>query len=187
MQTAKEKNSIGMTILRVVILVFVIALTALLLIYRDELVKLQGYGYPGIFLLSILANATIIIPMPGVILTSAMGAIFNPWWVALAAGSGATIGELSGYLAGLSGRGLISKNKTSDKVEYWVKRYGGWAIFLMAFIPNPLFDMAGLTAGALKMPVQRFVLFLFLGKVAKMLIFSLLGSTIMEIYHNYSD
>jgi len=181
MQKPEEKTSTGMTILRVVMLVFVIALTCLLLIYHQEIVKLQGYGYPGIFLLSILANATIIIPMPGVLFTSAMGAIFNPWWVALAAGSGAAVGELSGYLAGLSGRGLVGKNKTSDKVEYWVKRYGGLAIFLLALIPNPLFDMAGLTAGALKMKIHHFFLFLWLGKVGKMLIFSLLGSSIMEL------
>jgi uncharacterized membrane protein YdjX (TVP38/TMEM64 family) len=185
MQTTSEKPSTGTTILRVVVLVFVLALTCLLVIYRNELVKLQGYGYPGIFLFSILANATIIIPMPGVLFTSAMGAIFNPWWVALAAGSGAAIGELSGYLAGLSGRELIARNKTSDRVEYWVKRYGGLAIFLLALIPNPLFDMAGITAGALKMPVQKFLLFLWLGKVLKMLIFALLGSSIMHLVNSY--
>jgi membrane protein YqaA with SNARE-associated domain len=180
MQTTSEKPSTGTTILRVVVLVFVLALTCLLVIYRNEVVKLQGYGYPGIFLFSILANATIIIPMPGVLFTSAMGAIFNPWWVALAAGSGAAIGELSGYLAGLSGRELIARNKTSDRVEYWVKRYGG-----LALIPNPLFDMAGITAGALKMPVQKFLLFLWLGKVLKMLIFALLGSSIMHLVNSY--
>jgi uncharacterized membrane protein YdjX (TVP38/TMEM64 family) len=185
MQTTSEKPSTGTTILRVVVLVFVLALTCLLVIYRNEIVKLQGYGYPGIFLFSILANATIIIPMPGVLFTSAMGAIFNPWWVALAAGSGAAIGELSGYLAGLSGRELIARNKTSDRVEYWVKRYGGLAIFLLALIPNPLFDMAGITAGALKMPIQKFLLFLWLGKVLKMLIFALLGSSIMHLVNSY--
>ena len=185
MQMTNEKPSTGTTILRVVVLVFVLALTCLLLVYRNEIVKLQGYGYPGIFLFSILANATIIIPMPGVLFTSAMGAIFNPWWVALAAGSGAAIGELSGYLAGLSGRELITKNKTSDKVEFWVKRYGGLAIFLLALIPNPLFDMAGLAAGGLKMPVHRFIIFLWLGKIVKMLIFALLGSSIMNLVNMY--
>jgi len=185
MQTNNKKPSTRTTILRVVVLVFVFALTGLLIVYRNEVVKLQGYGYPGIFLFSILANATIIIPMPGVIFTSAMGAIFNPWWVALAAGSGATIGELSGYLAGLSGRELISKNKTSDKVEYWVKRYGGLAIFLLALIPNPLFDMAGLAAGALKMPIYKFIIYLLLGKIVKMLIFALLGSSIMNLVNMY--
>jgi len=181
MQKTEERTSVGVTILRVVILVLVIALTALLLIFHEDVAKLQGYGYPGIFLFSILANATIIIPMPGVLFTSAMGAIFNPWWVALAAGTGAAIGELSGYLVGLSGRALIRKNKTSDQVEYWVKRYGGLAIFLLALIPNPLFDIAGLTAGALKMPILKFFLYLWLGKVCKMLIFALLGSSIMQI------
>ena len=54
-------------------------------------------------MLSILSNATVLIPLPGVLLTSAMGAVFNPVYVALAAGSGAALGELSGYMAGVGG------------------------------------------------------------------------------------
>ncbi|MBG0787618.1 MAG: hypothetical protein H0S79_21220, partial [Anaerolineaceae bacterium] len=61
-------------IIRVVVLLAVIALTKVLLSYRDQIQTLQGYGYPGIFLFSILANATILVPIPGVIFTSAMGA-----------------------------------------------------------------------------------------------------------------
>ena len=42
-------------------------------------------------------------PIPGVIFTSAMGAVFNPFWVAIATGCGAVLGELTGYLAVFSG------------------------------------------------------------------------------------
>ena len=38
-----------------------------------------------------------------------MGAIFNPIGVAVAAGLGAAIGELSGYLAGFSGQGVVER------------------------------------------------------------------------------
>ncbi len=184
MPTSKQPPNIRLTILRILALVFVIALTTLLFIYRDQVSQLQGYGYPGIFLFSILANATIIIPMPGVLFTSAMATIFNPFWVAVAAGSGATIGEMSGYLAGYSGQSLINHNKTNDKIEYFIKRYGAVTIFILALIPNPLVDIAGMTAGALKMPLYRFLIFLWLGKIGKMLIFAYLGASIMHIIDN---
>ena len=58
--------------------------------------SLQSFGYPGIFLVALLANATVLIPLPGLMVTTAMGAVFNPFWVAIAAGLGAGIGELSG-------------------------------------------------------------------------------------------
>lgn len=79
MPTSNEPSKTRLTILRILALVFVITLTALLVIYRDQVKQLQGYGYPGIFLFSILANATIIIPMPGVLFTSAMGAVLIPF------------------------------------------------------------------------------------------------------------
>ncbi len=105
-----------LNILRILILVVVIALTVVLVINREQIQKLQAYGYPGIFLFSILANATILIPVPGVVFTSAMGAIFNPLWVSMAAGAGAAIGELSGYLAGFSGQAVVENSERYERV-----------------------------------------------------------------------
>ncbi|MBG0771331.1 MAG: hypothetical protein H0S82_06450, partial [Anaerolineaceae bacterium] len=89
----KELSKQTTNIIRAVVLLAVVALTVVLLIYRDQIQTLQAYGYPGIFLFSILANATILVPIPGVIFTSAMGAVFNPLWVSIAAGAGASLGE----------------------------------------------------------------------------------------------
>ena len=89
---------------------FVVALIVALFIFRAQVKKLENYGYFGIFLISIAANATIIIPLPGVAFTTAMGAIFNPIGVAVAAGLGAAIGELSGYLTGFSGQGVMERH-----------------------------------------------------------------------------
>lgn len=100
---SKEKR---LTILRWLALVFVIALTIILFLNRESIQYLERFGYVGIFLASLLTNASLLLPVPGVLITSAMGAVFNPLLVALAAGGGATIGEISGYLAGFSGREL---------------------------------------------------------------------------------
>jgi len=78
-----------LTLLRIGALILVVGLTIALFVYRDYVQKLEAFGYPGIFLVSILSNATLILPVPGVLFTTAMGAVFNPFWIAIAAGSGA--------------------------------------------------------------------------------------------------
>ncbi|GAB4493907.1 MAG: hypothetical protein Fur0016_27390 [Anaerolineales bacterium] len=167
------------TILRIFALLGVAALIILLFIFRDQLQKLQQYGYLGIFLISIAANATIIIPLPGVAITTAMGAIFNPLGVAIAAGLGASLGELSGYLAGFSGQGLAEKTAAYDKLTGWMKahpRLNMLVILVLAFIPNPLFDIAGFAAGTLKIPLWQFLLPCAVGKILKMLLFAYAGA-----------
>jgi len=165
-------------VLRVMALLFVVTLTVLVFVNRKRVAELEAWGYPGIFLLSVFANASLILPVPGVLITSAMGAVFNPFWVAVAAGSGATVGEISGYLAGFSGRGVVERTRWHERVEHWIRHYGSLVVFLLAFFPNPLFDIAGITAGALKMPLWRFLIFCLLGKILKMLVFAYLGGTI---------
>lgn len=170
-----------LAIARILALVFVVSLTVLLYLNRDKVSQLEGLGYPGIFLVSLLTNATLILPLPGVLVTSAMGAVFNPLWVAVAAGSGAALGELSGYLAGFSGQGIVERTKWSDRFEAWMRRYGPITVLVLSFVPNPLFDVAGITAGVLKMPLWHFLLFCWIGKVLKMMVFAFGGSFILGL------
>lgn len=165
---------------RILALVFVIGLTVFLYLNRDKVEELEVFGYPGIFLISLVSNATLILPLPGVLFTSAMGAVFHPFWVALAAGSGAAIGETSGYLAGYSGQGIIERTKWSDRIEGWMRKYGSITVLLLAFIPSPLFDIAGITAGILKMPYLKFLLWCMIGKILKMFVFAYGGSFILD-------
>jgi uncharacterized membrane protein YdjX (TVP38/TMEM64 family) len=164
-----------LNIIRAFVLVGVIILTVLLVINRDKIQGLKAYGYPGIFLFSILANATILVPVPGVVFTSAMGAVFNPLFVSFAAGAGAAIGELSGYLAGFSGQAVVEGSEKYQRVVRWMKKYGDITILVLAFIPNPLFDLAGIIAGILKMPVWKFLIYCIIGKILKMMMFAYSG------------
>jgi len=173
-----------LNIIRVLVLLLVIAVTVVLVINRDKLQGLQAYGYPGIFLFSILANATILVPVPGVIFTSAMGAVFNPLWVSIAAGAGAALGELSGYLAGFSGQAVVEDSKRYDRVVRWMEKYGELTTLVLAFIPNPLFDLAGLIAGLLKMPVWKFLLYCTIGKILKMMMFAYAGDWVINFIEN---
>lgn len=170
------------TILRVGILVALVLLTVYLISIRDRLQGLERYGYPGIFLVSILANATVIVPLPGILLTSAAAMVFNPFWVAVAAGSGAALGEISGYLAGFSGQGVVENVRYYEKLSGFMARHGDITIALLAFIPNPAFDMAGIMAGSLKMPLHEFLFFCWVGKLAKMLVFAYTGSSLFGLF-----
>jgi membrane protein YqaA with SNARE-associated domain len=167
-----------LNVIRLLVFVFVISLTVTLYLYQDQIQNLGAYGYPGIFFLSILANATIIIPLPGVLLTAAMAVILNPFWVAIAAGTGASLGELSGYLAGFSGQAVVERADQHARLVNWMRKYGDVTILVLAFIPNPAFDMAGITAGALKMPVLRFLLWVWIGKLGKMMLIAYGGEAI---------
>lgn len=167
---------------RILALVFVIVLTTVLILNRDKFQDLEKYGYPGLFLLTFFSSATVLAPVPGVLVTTALGAIFNPFWVAIVAGLGAGLGEITGYLAGFSGRGVIEKISWHNKLDFIISKYGDAAILVLAFIPNPLFDMAGMIAGMHKMPVWRFLLWCTLGKILKMFMFAYSGATIMKLF-----
>ncbi len=178
----RPKPSLRLQLARAGMLVFVIAITLYVYSIRDQTEQLQRYGYPGLFLLSILANATIILPAPGLAFVFGAGTLsaLSPLGVGLTAGAGATLGELSGYLAGFSGQTIIENRALYDRLEGWMKRYGPWIIAGLAFIPIPFFDLAGIAAGALKMPVHHFLGWCALGKIPKMLLVAYAGAYSVE-------
>jgi uncharacterized membrane protein YdjX (TVP38/TMEM64 family) len=164
------------------ILIGVIGFTIVLIYNRQQIQKFGSLGYPGIFLVAMLSNATVLIPLPGIMLTTAMGAVFNPFWVAIAAGTGAGLGEFSGYMVGFSGRELVKRTQWHEKVEGWIKKYGVWVILFMAIIPNPAFDLVGFSAGVLKMPIWKFLLGAIAGNILKMMMFAYGGAGIFNYF-----
>jgi membrane protein DedA with SNARE-associated domain len=162
-------------ILRVLALLAVIGITYYVFSIRDRVEEFEAYGYPGIFLIALMANATVLLPAPGVAIIYAMGSVFNPFLVGLAAGSGGALGELSGYLAGFSGQAVIERANIYDRIKPWVDKYGGWAILVLSAIPNPFFDVAGIAAGISKMRMRTFLISTWAGQIIKMTLFALAG------------
>lgn len=152
---------------RIIALTVVIAVSATIVIFRRELAGLAHYGYPGLTLVSFLSSATVFLPVPGIVLVCATGTSFIPALVGLAAGSGAAIGECTGYLAGYAGRGVIENRDAYERIRRWMERYGVWVILGMAVVPNPVFDIAGVTAGILRIPLWMFLLAAWIGNVLK--------------------
>lgn len=162
--------------LRILILVLVLGVTAAIFVFRDRLANLAGYGYLGAFLISLLSSATIILPVPGIAVIFALGATYDPYLVGLAVGAGSALGELSGYMAGYSGQGVFRKSRTYLRMEHWMRQRGSLVIFVFAFVPNPIFDLAGAAAGVLRYPVWKFLLFCFLGKTPRSILVAFAGA-----------
>ncbi|MHB1296068.1 MAG: VTT domain-containing protein [Anaerolineae bacterium] len=161
---------------RIVALCASLAITALILIYRREIANLSHLGYLGVLLVSIIGNATVILPVPSLAVVFAGGGVLNPILVGLVAGVGEPIGELTGYLAGYGGSAVIENRATFEKLKGWLERRGFITLFALSVIPNPLFDLAGISAGMLHYPVRKFLLACWLGKTIKALAIAFLGS-----------
>ena len=156
-----------------------ILISGVIIYFRNELAKLQGYGILGIFLISVLGNATVVIPAPVILSAFIGGSIYNPILVGLVVAFGATVGELTGYMAGVGGRVAITDHRHFKKVEKWMTKSGLVTIFILAAIPNPLFDLAGIFSGTTNYPIKKFLLATFIGKSIKFIIVSLLGTYLL--------
>jgi membrane protein YqaA with SNARE-associated domain len=161
---------------------FALTISVLIFLYRDRVAEFASYGYLGLFLVSVVGNATILLPVPSLAATFVAGGILNPLLVGVVSGAGMAIGELSGYLAGYGGSAIIAVEDQGryQRLESWMRRYGALTIFVLSVIPNPLFDLAGIAAGALHYPVWRFLLVCFLGKTVKGLVLAFAGAQSLE-------
>ncbi|MCI0553657.1 MAG: VTT domain-containing protein [Anaerolineae bacterium] len=184
-QSQPKAANFRTTVLRILAIVAVIAITLYTYTLRERIEEFQALGYPGIFLVALIANATILLPAPGAALVAAVGAIFNPIGVGIAAGSGGALGELSGYLAGFSGQAVIERTDVYVKIKPWVDKYGGWAILVLSAIPNPLFDVAGMAAGIAKMRFWTFLFFVWIGQLIKMTLFAYAGRYSIDLFSNF--
>jgi len=142
--------------------------------FSSNVSDLKSYGYGGLFVINLIGAASILLPSPAGASVLGGGALLADFlgvpafvWVGLVAGTGEAIGEFSGYAAGYGGRLIIEDRPAYARIYNWMERRGTLTMFLMSMFPNPLFDIAGLAAGAVRMPVRRFFFTVLAGKVIK--------------------
>ena len=152
--------------LRIFAILIVIGITVSIFIFRDQVAELKTYGYLGAFLISLTAAATVILPVPGIVLIAALGTVegYNPVLIGLSAGAGAALGEITGYIAGYSGQIVAENTELYIRLEKMMNRRGTIILFLFSVFPNPFFDLAGAVAGFLRFPLWKFLLVCFVGK-----------------------
>jgi membrane protein YqaA with SNARE-associated domain len=151
------------------------------------------YGYLGIFLISLIGAMSIFVPIPYTIVIFILGGIqdtfgnwlFDPLWIAVAAGIGSAIGEFSGYLLGAGGRKAIGNRykKKMDFITKLFKKYGSVAIFIFALTPLPD-DLLFIPLGVMRYSLLRAFIPALLGKFFSNLIIAYSGRLSLEIIGN---
>lgn len=152
-----------------------ITFSLLIFIFRDSLVYFKQFGYLGLFILNTLGSATLAIPTPLFLTAIAAGSVLNPFFVTIISSLGSAIGELTGYWVGYNAVDVLEKDKNVQKVKGWMDKYGLMALFVLSAIPNPIFDAAGIFAGATKIPVYKYLLIVWLGKMVKFAVLAFSG------------
>ena len=146
---------------------------------------LGAYGYLGVFIVAVIGNATVFLPVPGIAMVFASGSVLNPLIVGLVSGVGEPLGELTGYMAGFGGSAVFEERDRYERLKGWMKRHGFLTLLVLSAIPNPLFDLAGMTAGALKYPVWKFLLACWIGKTVKAVAIAFLGHASLGIVSHW--
>lgn len=142
------------------------------------------YGYLGVFLISLLGATSIFVPIPYTVVIFILGSLqtFDPFFIAVAAGAGAAIGEFSGYLLGVGGRKVIGDKykKKIDFITKLFKKYGSIAIFIFALTPLPD-DLLFIPLGVMRYSLLRAFVPAILGKFFSNLIIAYSGRLSLEI------
>ena len=155
-------------LLRLAAFLAVVVVVTLAVTFRDK-VDLGDVGYVGLALTVFIASGGLVLPVPSLATACAAGILLEPPYVALVAGSAGTLGELTGYFLGFSGRGVLDQSRLYQRMSGWMRRRGSVVLFLMALIPNPFFDFVGIAAGALRYPIWRYLAIVWTGKFLKFL------------------
>jgi membrane protein YqaA with SNARE-associated domain len=172
----------------VVLLVFTGALVYLMWVLQSKFrVSLREYdllAYLIVFAVTFLASCTIVLPAPGAAIVITAASIWNPVIVATVASVGSTLGEITGYYAGYIGEKIIINEQLPayKRAVSWMSRYGIWTILVLAAIPLIVFDIIGLVAGALRLPLWKFLLACWAGRIPKSFMEAYIGAGLIPLF-----
>ena len=150
-------------------------------------------GLIGVFVSNFIGSVTVLLPIPGVgvagqalIITEA--ATTNIFLVALVGGIAMTLAEITAYMTGKWGSALNTNQLVPQQgrlqsvarrpaafVNRIMLRYGIATLFVLSVIPNPVFEFAGIAAGATHMNFWRFLASVGMGKTTRALLLATLG------------
>jgi membrane protein YqaA with SNARE-associated domain len=154
-------------------------------------------GYAGVFLANLASTATLFIPVPG--LTAAAQALIvssaaslSAFWVGVLGGLGMALGEVTAYVAGMAAAVIAREEeiKAPSRLEPIIQRITGWVnklmarfgmptLFLLSVFPNPLFEVAGWTAGATRYSFWKFMGSVTPGKIVRGLLLAYIGEKLI--------
>jgi len=161
---------------------------------------LQAFGYPGIFLANFLGTATVFVPVPGLtaagqtLIVLGSDSLFKPG-VVVAGAAGMTLAETTAYVTGVVARGVAEERRmpvggrlgrllhvAAGWIDWLMQHYGFVTLLVLAGVPNPLFEFAGITAGAVRMSFWRFLLAVAIGKTVRVILLVIIGQALIDAF-----
>lgn len=160
--------------------------------------QFDDFGYAGIFAANFLGTATGFIPVPGLtaagqaLIIAGSSTLFVPG-VVIAGSLGMTLAESTAYLTGSVGRGLAEERQMPVKgrlgkwmhrsagwIDWLMERYGFMTLLVLSAVPNPFFEFAGITAGAVRMNFWRFLIAVGIGKTVRVILLATAGKAFFD-------
>lgn len=153
---------------------------SILELFSDAKEYALTHGLWGMFVFALAANATILLNIPYsavAILLAGFG--LNPFVIALVAGVGAMVGEVTGYLIGWGGASLFARNnkKRFEKLRSLLeKKQGVTPLIIFAFGALPIpDDIVIVPLGMIRYSFWRMIVPMTLGKIVQNMYFALIG------------
>ena len=170
--------------LQIVLLVIATGASVAAIPFAGEIRESGGTGFVVLFFLSIQSGALFMLPGFGFASIGAFAIVFgDPWLPALVGTTGQVIGEMVSYLLGSTGSTWIRRHGAYQRIERLINRWGLIVVFVIAAVPNPVFDIAGAVAGAAGLGWRRFFVASWAGRLIKNVVIALLalgGASLFE-------
>ena len=135
-------------------------------------------GLAGIFITSMLSHLTVVARDMFVPMYLPLASVYNPLVLGASAGLGAAIGEITTYFLGWGVAETIQENQGEDnRLSRWIRRYGLWAVLLVALTPLPDTPIV-LLAGSNKLPLGKLFVVECVGKTALYSVGAVVGGVV---------
>lgn len=144
-------------------------------IFRNEIQEASLLGYLGLFIGCLISNSSVLLPSSASLLVIGAASALNPFLCGLIGGVGASLGEQVSYWMGRSGKVLLEETAMIKKLQPKIEKHGFAIVFWFAFIPLPIYDIAGVAAGLGKMKWTKYTIACALGKIPKMILYAYIG------------
>ena len=126
--------------------------------------SLGQLGLVGVFSASLLSHLTVVARDMFVPMYLHLTSVYHPIVLGASAGVGAALGEVTTYLLGWGIAETIERQgKVDNRLAGWIRRYGIWAVLLVAATPLPDTPLV-LLAGSNRLPLGRLLIVECVGK-----------------------
>ena len=155
-----------------------------------ELVR--EFGIAGIFLVSFIGTATVLVPIPYtvVILLVSASSIMNPWVIVMFATAGSAVGETTGYLIGYSAKNIVGEKKQAklDSMLMVLQKHRNiWPVLVFIFALTPLpDDLLFIPLGLAHFSFKRVFVPMIIGKTIMLTLLVFLGKSAYTLIGSYT-